>query len=171
MNNVTLSNEIRDVKPPVDWPESFLWPWGILLIMGTLILTGSLCWWLYQKRKLKALSLKSKTPWELAHERLRSLEQNGLGTLEELKAFYVALSAIVRRYMEERFAIRAPEMTTEEFLNYLRASPDLNPQQKETFKNFLNACDMVKFARYGPTEKEARESLLLAKKLVDETAV
>ena len=35
---------------------------------------------------------------------------------EEIEAFFVEISAIIRRYLEDRFELRAPELTTEEFL-------------------------------------------------------
>ncbi len=44
-------------------------------------------------------------------------------------------------------------MTTEEFLYYLGIIGHLNETQKTALKEFLNSCDMVKFAKYAPTIK------------------
>ena len=167
--NPSLNQEIHDVKPPMELPESFLWPWGVLIILFVLILAGYIFWWLRYKRMSNAAPLKTRTPWEIAHERLSTLEHKGLSNQEQFEAFYVELSSIMRRYMEDQFSLRAPEMTTEEFLNHLQTTSHLNDQQKDIFKDFLNACDMVKFARYGPTEKETQESLKLARTLINET--
>ena len=43
----------------------------------------------------------------------------------ELERYYVGLSAIVRRYLEDRFGLRAPEMTTEEFLAVAQRNREL----------------------------------------------
>jgi hypothetical protein len=40
---------------------------------------------------------------------------------------------------------------------------------KELVGNFLEHCDMVKFAAYGPDSREIENSFNSAKKLVDET--
>jgi len=71
--------------------------------------------------------------------------------------------------MENRFKIHAPHMTTDEFLYYLGITGHLNETQKIALKEFLNSCDMVKFAKYAPTIKEALTNFDCAKKLIDET--
>ena len=169
MTNVPGVPEIRDVKPPVDWPAGAFWPWAVFSGVVVLVFLAGLLWWIDKRRRKMRLSLNPKTPWELAYEQLAALGQWRLERPEQFQAYYIELSAIVRWYMESRFAIHAPEMTTEEFMNYLKIDSQLNSPHKETLKNFLNACDMVKFARYGPTEQEARESLGLARKLIEET--
>ena len=108
-------------------------------------------------------------PWEIAYENLERLKNENLLARGLIKEYYIRLSDIVRHYLEGRFQLRAPEMTTEEFLHSLQYSTELNAQHKESLKNFLNACDMVKFAKYDPDVRESEQSFLFAKKLVDET--
>ena len=71
--------------------------------------------------------------------------------------------------MENRFDLRAPEMTTDEFLATLRSSKSLSTTQKSLVRDFLSHCDMVKFAKYLPPNTEAETSYESAKRLVDET--
>jgi len=71
--------------------------------------------------------------------------------------------------MEERFDIRAPEMTTEEFLASLNTSGRLAEPHKKFLREFLGSCDMVKFARYFFPREEMDKSLDLAQRLVEET--
>ncbi len=78
-------------------------------------------------------------------------------------------SRIVRQYLEDRFAIRAPEMTTEEFLISLKTSSQLTAEQKQIVGQFLDACDQVKFARHLPTEKEVQHSFDLMKRFITQT--
>ena len=65
--------------------------------------------------------------------------------------------------------MKAPEMTTEEFLFSLKNSGGLSITHKNLLKEFLNLCDAVKFAKYGPTEKEISQSFDIAKAFIDET--
>jgi hypothetical protein len=74
-----------------------------------------------------------------------------------------------RTYLEERFNFRAPERTTEEFLRELGGTDLLVKEQKESLGKFLESCDLVKFAKYEPGEKELREWHSSAVKLVEET--
>ena len=45
----------------------------------------------------------------------------------------------------------------------------LQPEQKESLGGFLASCDLVKFAKYEPGEKELRALHGSAVKLVEET--
>jgi hypothetical protein len=79
------------------------------------------------------------------------------------------VSDTARAYLEERFNFRAPERTTEEFLRELGGTDLLAKEQKESLGQFLQSCDLVKFAKYEPGEKELRELHGAAVKLVEET--
>jgi hypothetical protein len=51
----------------------------------------------------------------------------------------------------------------------VRASPALEDPQKETLRDFLERCDLVKFARHLPPQPELRNLWEAAIRLVDET--
>ena len=87
----------------------------------------------------------------------------------KVKEYYFELSNIARHYIENRFRLKAPEMTTEEFLFSLRESAILSGTHKNLLKKFLNLCDIVKFAKYAPNEEAIEKSFGAAKKFVDET--
>jgi len=72
-------------------------------------------------------------------------------------------------YLEERFEFRAPERTTEEFLYELQATNLLTSDQKRSLGEFLQRCDLVKFAKYEPGEPELQDLHDSALRLVDET--
>jgi hypothetical protein len=71
--------------------------------------------------------------------------------------------------LEERFDFHAPERTTEEFLRELAGTRLLLSDQKDSLGNFLASCDLVKFAKYEPGEKELLELHGSALRLVEET--
>ena len=66
--------------------------------------------------------------------------------------------AVVRQYLENRFGLQAPEMTTEEFLHIAASVPvddsTLLQDHREPLRDFLTECDLVKFAKYGPDEEQ-----------------
>jgi hypothetical protein len=75
----------------------------------------------------------------------------------------------LRSYLEERFQFRAPDRTTEEFLLDLQRTSLLDQAQKDSLGDFLQRCDLVKFARYEPTEAELRQLHAAALQLVLDT--
>ena len=57
-----------------------------------------------------------RSAYDVAVTQLRSLADRGAPDADGADDWFVELSAIVRRYLEQRYEIRAPELTTEEFL-------------------------------------------------------
>ena len=111
-----------------------------------------------------------RAPSEIALEQLEALYQKHYPAAGLFKEFYVILSDIVRHYLENQFGIKAPEMTTEEFLVFAQNSTLVSDEQKIFLKEFLNGCDMVKFAQHLPTVNEAKANFDRAKKLITETS-
>ena len=175
MTNAVDVSEFRDVKPPVDEVSPLPKPgvsFFVIMIILALAVGAFIIYRLKRHPKIHPInSGVTRTAWDIAYERLKILQQKNLPERGKYKEFYVELSDIVRRYMEDRFEIRAPEMTTEEFLGRLQTSQRLETKLKNSLNQFLNACDLVKFAQYGPSPEEAKESFHLAEQLVEETKI
>jgi hypothetical protein len=101
---------------------------------------------------------------------LQRLEQQNLIGQQQIDAFYVQLSAILRRYVEWRFRLRAPEQTTEEFLSAALMSGELLTTHRDSLRTFLQHCDLVKFARHEPTADDMRRTFDSATAFVNQTA-
>ena len=69
-----------------------------------------------------------------------------------IEAFFVAISSIVRRYLEDRFELRAPELTTEEFLALAGSASHLSHDHQHLLRDFLRQADLVKFAGVRASE-------------------
>lgn len=165
------ADEMRDAKPPVDIPFHFASILAILLaLLGGGLLWFFFHWWRHRGSKARNQPL-AKDPWQKACEQLEALIHSDLLAKGNMKEYYLRLSGIIRRYFEEQFSIKAPEMTTEEFLIHLKGSADLTAQQKDVLKEFLTSCDIVKFARYAPGTDEVERSTQLARRLIDETKI
>ncbi len=143
--------------------------------MLVLIAVAAGIYFFLRYKKFPQVPVKPQVPelpaWEKAYQQLEALRRENLLDKGLFKEFFTRVADIARHYMENRFNIRAPHMTTEEFLYYLGITGHLNETQKTALKEFLNSCDMVKFAKYAPTIKEALENFDLAKRLVDDTRV
>jgi len=120
-------------------------------------------WW--QKRR----SQIPEEPPVPAHVRAKQKLEEALALISQPKPFCILVSDTIRNYLEERFDFHAPERTTEEFLYELSGTPLLTAEQKESLGDFLERCDLVKFAKYEPGEPELRELHGSAMRLVEET--
>jgi hypothetical protein len=106
---------------------------------------------------------------EIAIEALRRLVAAKLIEAGEIERFINVLSAILREYVERRFAVRAPERTTEEFLREAAGNPAL-AAHGEGLRSFLTFADRVKFARHTPKEADVQASFDTVKSFVAATA-
>ena len=97
-------------------------------------------------------------PHELALERLARLRRQQPRGHEEIQAYYVEASGLLRDYVGERFAVQADVMTTEELV-----------EREAPLARVLPDCDLVKFARHAPTASEREQLLDRAERFVRET--
>ncbi|MDD5428754.1 MAG: hypothetical protein PHI58_05945 [Candidatus Omnitrophica bacterium] len=157
--------DIKDVKGPLGYFE-INW----FLVLGALILLIAIALFLMYKFRKRPAPIK--LPHETALEELEAVRGNFMRN-SDIKEYYAGISDCVRRYIERSFKLKAPEMTTEEFLGSLRESAALSLvltlDQKDLLKDFLNACDLVKFAKYNPAKGEMEAIFLSAKKFIEET--
>lgn len=157
--------DIRGIKEPVPLSGSYRW----LLWWALALAAAALGYYLYRKYFKKAAVPKPAVvipPHRRAKDRLRAAGE----LLSDPYRFCSLVSDVVRVYLEERFELRAPERTTEEFLEEARRSPRLTQPQKEMLQEFLAQCDLVKFARHEPNQEQLQALLDAALRLIDETA-
>ncbi len=129
----------------------------ILLIMFACALLWASLW--AGKKLRKQAKMKRMSPAQRALTRLNELLDRKLVEKNRVKDFYVELTMIVRRYIEEQHGIRAPEQTTEEFLKTVSLKSDFTQEVVKRLKQFLEAADLVKFAAYKPSSGMIQESI------------
>ena len=96
---------------------------------------------------------------------LTALRASGL-VQTDVKAYYVELTAIVRRYIEAVTGIRAPERTTEEFLRQITREQTFPQDTTMRLQYFLESADLVKFAGKQPREEDIEESFTRAETFI-----
>lgn len=163
-NAVASTVDIRPIKPPVAVPNPWAWAFWVGGVLLALAIAGAAIAFWMATRKRRAIP-----PLVPPHIRARQRLDAALQLIGDPRAFCIAVSDAVRIYLEERFNLRAPERTTEEFLRDLQKTSALSQQQKASLATFLEQCDLVKFARFEPPETLLRELHESALRLVHET--
>lgn len=163
------AKEIKEIKPPLTLTYV---PVALILWLCMGIAAAALAIFALRRirRRGKIAPAPPRSPQGIAYDELERLRAMNLVAKGLVKEYYVRISGIVRRYIERRFSLKAPDRTTEEFLAEAGASGLLDPRARTLVGDFLGQCDMVKFARYGPTAEESDGVYAAAKRFVDETA-
>ncbi len=70
--------------------------------------------------------------------------------------FSIRVSDILRRYVTNQYALPVTRQTSVEFLTTLADSSPFSPNEKSLLEDFLNRCDLIKFARYEATSADSQ---------------
>jgi Domain of unknown function (DUF4381) len=152
------AEDIVDIRPPIHIAAPFPWlVWGVgaLLVFGV----SAGVWKLRRRRQRRKLA------YEIALERL----ENTRPLMRESNAepFSLAVSEIVRRFIEEVLPVRAAHRTTDEFLRDLTSLSYLPlAQHRDSLADFLRHCDLAKFARWSLTVSQMDAMLESARAFV-----
>ena len=139
--------------PPLSW-KLVGWAAAALAAAGLLVVG---CWLLvkYLVRRVKEHRM---SPIERAWVELDRLLKKGLPGRGRYKDFYVELTMVVRRYVQRKYGIKAPHLTTEEFFAELQNSNTQTLDNSNTLRRFLESADLVKFAGVEATPEMADEA-------------
>lgn len=164
------AKDIRDIKG-VEAVPADLRPY--YLVGGVLLLLAVAAWLIRRWRRRPArvaAAAPPPPPHEVAAKALADLARRRLPQEGLFVEHYTTLASIVRAYIEQRFAVRAPEMTTEEFLTTSARDARLAGPHRTLLGQFLRECDLVKFARHVPAIVDGERALAAAARFVAETA-
>ena len=141
---VTGAMEVEPKKdlPPFSWKLAGLAAAGVLALVLLILLVSLFVRYLVRRVKEHRMS-----PIERAWAELDRLISKGLPGRGRYKDFYIELTMVVRRYIQRKYGIKAPHMTTEEFLREAKPSDEL--------RRFLESADLVKFAGVEATPEMA----------------
>ena len=160
--------DIEDIADPRSLPSKRpLWYGAGALVLAAAGTAGGLL--LRRHLRSAGRAARPRDPGLVAREELDALLADRLVEQGRVREFYVALSGLARSYVEGRFGIRAPELTTEEFLQQAERSEAL-AEHREALREFLAHCDLVKFARYRPAEAEVEATILACRSFLTQTS-
>ena len=153
--------DIHEIAPPVDY--SLVPPWVIYagIVLGIAVL-GLIGWWLRKR------SLRPKPEQSPRDRALQGLDRVR-GEMEILTPyqFSIRVSDILRRYVTEQYQLPVTRQTSVEFLSLLAKASPFSEDEKSLLEDFLNRCDLIKFARYDATTEDSRLLLEEATRFVE----
>jgi hypothetical protein len=146
-----LAEEFHDIAPAVDY--SLIPPWLVFVIVFVVLSLSGLVVWLFAKRRKPPLP--PKLPRQIALEELERISRE----IERLSPyqFSIRVSDILRKYVTQQYGVPATRQTSIEFLTAL-ATPKafgVSTEEKSLLEDFLNRCDLIKFARYEATASDS----------------
>jgi hypothetical protein len=156
-----VADDIRDIRGPVPLPQPVS-PWVWVALAAVTALTLAAAWW-WRRRRAKPL------PPDVAA--LRSLEEaRGLIGVGDAASFSSHVSETVRGYVESAFSVRAPFRTTEELLQQLLNDQSPVAAHRAELSEFLERCDLAKYARWSHSPDDMVAMLSSAEAFVRATA-
>lgn len=109
-------------------------------------------------------------PHVVANKALVELGHRKLWQKGKFKAYYTALTSILRTYISGRWNIGALEMTTDEIIAALR-DVEMPSASRTDLISILRTADMVKFAKAEPEAEENEECLHRSLYFVENTKI
>ena len=158
--------DILDIKPPVPVGGDNILFYAAAAIGVVLLLLALLYW---QRRRRRG-ELPIAVPRIPSHEAaLQAMNELAMIPPSQGKVFYFRLGEVLRVYLQQRFRIDAPEMTTEELTPQLGRLPiaELDTQSLATL---FRSGDLVKFADVPATTTQMKTDLSAAVAFVTTTA-
>jgi hypothetical protein len=153
---------IHDIRPPLD---VFPYPMWMIVTAGAValvILGAFVALAVMGSRRRPAVR---PTAWEIALKRLKEAE--AAAAASDPYAFSIQVSDILRQYISAQFHLHAPEQTSPEFLAEAAQSPHFSGADKRLLAEFLERCDLIKFARLDATARDSAALLDQAVRFVN----
>ena len=162
-----MNDDIRPLKDVVEIGGRFPVAYIVILVLITL----AVLIFIYFKNKKKAEEKPVSPPGpaeEIARDALKALREMMLIEKGLIKEYYIRLSDIIRTYIENRYRIFSMDRTTWELFQEMK-SKRIERSHADKINYFLEDCDVVKFAKYTPDQKEMEEIYKKAEEIVDIT--
>lgn len=157
---VDTTAAFRDIKQPAKEMLTFkeVLPYLLLglAVAAAVLLAVYLVRKFYRKKTPKKVLPKPKPkvkPHVAALAALEDLRLKHLWQDGQVKLYYSELTDIVREYIDGRWEIDAPEMTSSEILDAV-AALNLDKEISEELRVILSTADLVKFAKWQPLPNE-----------------
>src|SRR6266568_3851215 len=148
--SIFAAEEFHDIAPPVDY--SLISPWLVFLIAFVVLSLLGLAVWFFARRRKPPLP--PKLPREIALEELERISRQ----IKRMSPYQFSIRAsdILRSYVTQQYGLLATRQTSIEFLTALAKASPFSADEKSLLEDFLNRCDLIKFARYEATSADSR---------------
>ena len=161
----------HDIKGQITYPVTVqeVLPYAISVIAGVWIITAIIIVIVYFSQRKKKEEERKDPAHIVALRKLDKFRSDKYWAPDKQKVFYSGITGAVKEYIDERFEIDAPEMTTAELFNALQGRTELTPELYEKMKELFERADFVKFAKYVADDVQNAEALPLCVRFVTST--
>lgn len=168
----TATFEIHDIKPQMRYPvtveEVLPFVFGFQIL--ALIIIVIVCLINISRRKGAAQPERSSEPaYIVALRKLDGFRGEKYWAPDHQKAFYSGVTDALKIYIEDRFGVDAPEMTTAELFASLKKDAVLDEAMLTELRDLFERADFVKFAKYVAGDDDNARVLPLAVRFVTST--
>lgn len=166
-DNAVEMTDIHDIKPPE--ALGFNPAYGVYGLLALLLAALFIAIWRYWKKRRKYIKTDeielSLPPEDIALNAIEGILKHGF---DDGRVFYFELSALVRNYIQARYAVNAPEMTSEELLPAIEHLP-LDSEKQKDLKKLIRTADPVKFAASQAPRTKMESDIRFVRRFVMET--
>ena len=167
----TATFQIHDIKGQMRYPLTFkeVLPWlGAFWLLAAIVI-AAVC--VVQLRRRRAAGAdKPKDPaYIVALRELDKWRGDKFWAPDKQKAFYSGITDALKTYIEDRFGVDAPEMTTAELFDALKGAEDLPAELREELRGVFECADFVKFAKHTASDEDNARALPTAVRFVTST--
>lgn len=148
-DSIRPMHEIADL--PYTWSEWSPLFWLSILVLVLLVVI----YYLYSRlRAGKPIIARMKfirklLPHEKALQKIEKIKSEHLAESTDQKEYYTELTDTLRQYLEDRFGIKAKEMTSTEIIYRLEKEKEENKAMVDELREVFQTADLVKFAKYS----------------------
>ena len=166
----TTTYVIHDIKGQIRYPVTLAEILPYVAAVWIALVLGILVWALVASRKRKSAEgpVYKDPPYIVALRKLERYRSDKYWAPDRQKAFYSGITDALREYIDSRYGIDAPEMTTGELfdsLSHTDVPADLFMEMKDMFET----ADLVKFAKAFASDEENAAAVPTAVRFVTST--
>ena len=166
----TTTYVIHDIKGQVQYPLTFseVLPYLIGLLVALALVWAIRALVVARRKRRSPDAAPDEPPYLVALRKLEKYRGEKYWAKDRQKVFYSGITDALREYIDARYGIDAPEMTTAEIfdsLSHTDVPADLFVQTKSLFET----ADMVKFAKAFASDEENASAVPTAVRFVTST--
>lgn len=156
--------DIRAIVPPQPYFLSGSLLWLVVAVLS-LLLAGLVAWYLLRRPKTPKPTGPKLTPREAAKQKLAELERQ-METMDA-RTFGGEVCDVLRVYIGDEYRMHPERQTSPEFLASVATTRVFSRNEHALLSEFLDGCDLLKFARLDATLAGKRALLAQALEFVD----
>ncbi len=158
--------DIRAIIPAQPYYVSIGFPARAAAVVLLLLAAWALWYYILRPRLLRPPVRLS--PREIAARRLRDLEQQADAL--EPRVFGAEVCDVLRAYIGAQFGLHPERQTSPEFLTSIATASVFSTEHRSLLAEFLEQCDLLKFARQDATRDAKRRLLTQANDFLQTTS-